>query len=225
MMTHYGLPRSEHQLWPLQLNILSNLLSAIAYHSPEFRCPSKISLWDFLSEPSIFRHVFPHLLCQIPHLLPLSSHNLYRRLITRSVDSLFLKGFDCQHRAISGISIVSSTSSIQFLWILIWGREDRDVGSQTFVPTIKRRLFVIVAIEQECLINRSWDLDEDQRSQVFLSVRDDFNGESLDAYVFNPFLDVFCSFDQVIPTILLPIFLWVIGLAHVFNFDEFHQGR
>ena len=80
-----------------------------------------------------------------------------------------------------------------------------------------------MSVEKVSLIDLSFDLNEDQWSQIVLTIRDYLSLDSFDAWIFDPSLDMLCSLFEVVPAIRSPLLSSVEGFADILDFDEVSQ--
>ena len=94
-------------------------------------------------------------------------------MITWNWNVLVNQSLDGQDRTVDRVSVIGPSSAIQFF--RVFGRnQDRNARPIAFVPPNKRRLFVEVPVEEVGFVDLSFDLDEDDRSQVFGDIGNDF---------------------------------------------------
>ena len=91
-------------------------------------------------------------------------------MFTRNRYSLVDKSFYAQNRSVGRIAVVCTASSIQFLWVFGRRVEHWLVGLQSWSPSREGRLLVEVSIEKVSLIEISFDLNINDRSQIFFSI-------------------------------------------------------
>ena len=143
-------------------------------------------------------------------------------------DFLVLQSLNCNHGPISWVPIISSSSTIQFNWVL--GRlQRRNVRLSTVSPQFlsERRLLVVVTIEYDSVIfvvSDSWGLDSGQndRSPIVFFLRFDLNLTSFNLDTVNPVFDMSSGFDKLIIAFgpFLGTTFIVVKLSHVVDLYE-----
>lgn len=104
-------------------------------------------------------------------------------------NSLLLNRFNSQHCSICRISIIRSSSTIQFPIL-----QYRCGRRQTFTPPLEGRLLIKMAIKEYCNINIAFNLRKYQwRNSLIL---DDFSLKSFNIYTFNPIFNMLSSLLQ-----------------------------
>ena len=127
---------------------------------------------------------------------------------------MLLQSFKGEESGVSGIAVVSSTSSVQLPI-----DDFRISWSKSFHPASERRLLVIMAIEEQSLWQISFDFSENKRCITL--VLDNLAGSPFDFELINPILDMLCSFFKF----AIGIPLWIEGSGEVIDFDELSEGR
>lgn len=138
-------------------------------------------------------------------------------------DSLLLQCFDGDNGSVTRVTVIGSSSSIEFFRFGFVGIQNRFVGAQTLAPSKEGRLFIIVSVEEIGLINLSLNLNEDERSEIVFSISNDLRLSTFDSRMFDPVLDVLCSSLEVVPANSFPLLCAMERFADVFNFDELHK--
>lgn len=138
-------------------------------------------------------------------------------------DSLILQCFDGKDGSVTGITVIGSSSSIEFFRVSFVGIKNRFVSAESFAPSKEGRLFIIVSVEEIGLINLSLNLNEDERGEIVFSVSNDLRLGTLDSRMFDPVLDVLRSFLEVVPANSFPLLCAMETFADVLNFDELYK--
>ena len=101
----------------------------------------------------------------------------------RQLHALLLQCLQGQHGGIGRVSVISTSSSIEF------PVDNLGIGrSYALHPTGERRLLVVVSVEEESVGDVALYLSEDKRSIAL--ILDDFNREPLDVETQHPILDM-----------------------------------
>jgi len=82
-----------------------------------------------------------------------------------------------------------------------------------------------MAVEQVSFIHLPINFDENQRSQVARTVRDDFSLDAFDSGTFNPALNMLCCFLEVIPSMSIPLLGSMKAFADILDFDKVNETR